>query len=64
MLTIYIPTYNRLQHIEVLVASLVRQIDDSLIRRPNFEINLIVSNNASIDGTLNYLVGIDKGILN
>lgn len=49
LLTIAIPTYNRVKYLKELLPELIRQC------KPYPEIELIVSNNCSTDGTADYL---------
>jgi glycosyltransferase involved in cell wall biosynthesis len=49
-LVIYIPTYNRLEKLKVCIESIASQVDG---------INVYVSNNASTDGTKEYLDGLN-----
>jgi len=50
-LVVYIPTYNRVENLKTCVSSIAPQIQDG--------VQVYVSNNASTDGTTEYLDGLD-----
>lgn len=56
LLSICIPTYNRLRYLQELIGSLLSQID----AQPENTIELLVSNNASTDGTADFCASIGK----
>jgi glycosyltransferase involved in cell wall biosynthesis len=58
MLTIYIPTYNRVKHLQLLLSSIFFEIDQNPELREFFIIK--VFNNASSDTTAEYLVTINR----
>ena len=58
-LSICIPTYNRLRFLTELLPSILRQ----LAGVPSSEVELVVSDNASTDGTADYLRSIDDSHL-
>ena len=51
LLVVYIPTYNRLESLKTCLSSIAPQIQDGVL--------VYVSNNASTDGTTEYLNGLD-----
>jgi abequosyltransferase len=53
MLTIYIPTYNRIAHLRLVLSKIFMEIEQN-IELDKF-ITIIISNNASTDGTNDYL---------
>ena len=56
LLTLAIPTYNRLDCLRLLIESVINQIPSEGILGETFE--LLISNNASTDGTTEYLNGL------
>jgi glycosyltransferase involved in cell wall biosynthesis len=57
ILSICIPTYNRIKYLKVLLNSLVLQINEANL---NDNIEIIISNNNSDDGTLEFLESFKK----
>lgn len=53
LLTFAIPTFNRLECLEMLVKSVIEQIE--IINLPQAKVELLICNNASSDGTTHYL---------
>ena len=53
LLTFAIPTYNRRECLELLVESVLGQI--AAVNAPEFRVELLICNNASTDGTTDYL---------